>query len=239
MWEEIASEHFKRGKFAKLIPRAVEKGRVSALVPSFANLRILRKQEIEPRQNLSLPSLSLPSSRLPYRSPFRHHAYHLSLPSVIDALSHVLRPCSSPSVIQSTVATIYSFLIIDDYRPIIESNFIFPLHSVKDSLKALFHIPPTPPLPHPYHLKDTRVSIVEDATTMTAQVVGCFKSMDGFRKVSGMGILVDLLDPATTSNMRPMENTVSVYLAQFGGRKLEFQNENQSQGSAEHPRFKL
>ncbi|KAL6010108.1 hypothetical protein ACLOJK_000539 [Asimina triloba] len=168
----------------------------------------------------------------------------MSTRGLIDALSHVLRHGSSPSAVQSAAATVYSLLVVDDYRPIIGSKPCIltplidlirssssPLRSVKDGLKALFHVA-LYPLNRPrlielgiviplfsIVLKDTRVGVVEDATAVIAQVAGCYESVDGFRKISGVGVLVDLLDPATGSSMRTMENTVSALLnlAQFGG----------------------
>ncbi|KAL5979509.1 hypothetical protein ACLOJK_019413 [Asimina triloba] len=84
----------------------------------------------------------------------------------VDALSHVLRQGSSPSAVQSAVATVYSLLVVNDYCPIIKSkpriltllinlirNSISLLHSVWDGLKALFHAT-LYPLNRP-RLKDT------------------------------------------------------------------------------------
>ncbi|KAK4770590.1 hypothetical protein SAY87_031122 [Trapa incisa] len=61
-------------------------------------------------------------------------------------------------------------------------------------------------------LKDDRVGIVEDATAVVAQIAGCEESEEAFRNVSGISVLVDLLDMSTGSNMRIKENAVSALL---------------------------
>lgn len=53
---------------------------------------------------------------------------------------------------------------------------------------------------------------MEDATAVIAQVAGCYESGDGFRKVSGVGVLVDLLDKATGASARARENAVGTLL---------------------------
>lgn len=71
-------------------------------------------------------------------------------------------------------------------------------------------------------VKDGRVGIVEDATAVIAQIAGCEEGGDAFRKVSGIGVLVDLLDPSTGSSIRTKENAVSALLnlAQCGGERI-------------------
>ena len=44
------------------------------------------------------------------------------------------------------------------------------------------------------------------------QVAGCEESVEAFKKVSGVGVLADLLDLATGSSMRTRENAVSALL---------------------------
>lgn len=65
--------------------------------------------------------------------------------------------------------------------------------------------------------------MVEDATAVIAQVAGCVESVEAFRKVSGIDVLVDLLDTATGSTMRTRENAVAALLnlMQFGGEDVE------------------
>lgn len=61
-------------------------------------------------------------------------------------------------------------------------------------------------------MKDLAVGVVEDATAVIAQIAGCEESEEAFRKVSGIGLLVDLLDGATSSSMRIKENSVGALL---------------------------
>lgn len=65
--------------------------------------------------------------------------------------------------------------------------------------------------------------MVEDATAVLAQVAGCVESVEAYRKVSGIDVLVDLLDTATGSTMRVRENAVAALLnlMQFGGEDVE------------------
>lgn len=174
----------------------------------------------------------------------------VSTRGVLDAISHILshhRSTSSPSAVQSSAATLHSLLVVDDYRPIIGSkrDIVYalvdiikslnsPTRSIKDALKALFgislyplnrstmiHLDAVPPL-FSRVVKDGRVGIVEDATAVIAQIAACEESEEAFRKVSGMGVLVDLLDSATGSSMRTKENAVSglLNLIRCGGDKV-------------------
>ncbi|KAF5446009.1 hypothetical protein F2P56_031674 [Juglans regia] len=164
----------------------------------------------------------------------------MSTRGLLDALSHVLRHHASSSyayAVQSSAATLHSLLIDDEYRPIIGSkrDIIYSLidiikhsgssvRSVKDALKALFGISLYPlnrktvidlggvgPL-FSLILKGFATGVVEDATAVIAQVAGCEESEEAFRKVSGIGVLVDLLDGATGSSMRVKENAVAALL---------------------------
>ncbi|KAL7234672.1 hypothetical protein ACSBR1_018172 [Camellia fascicularis] len=171
----------------------------------------------------------------------------MSTRGLLDALSHVLRNPTSSSAAESAAATIYSLLIVDDYRPIIGSkrDIVYALvdivrnpnslpRSIKDALKALFGIAlyplnratiielgAVPPL-FSLVVKDGRVGVVEDATAVIAQIAGCEEAKDAFRKVSGIGVLVDLLDPSTGSSGRTKENSVSALLnlVQCGGEQV-------------------
>ncbi|KAA8537335.1 hypothetical protein F0562_026978 [Nyssa sinensis] len=171
----------------------------------------------------------------------------MSTRGLLDALSHVLRNPTSPSAAQSAAATLYSLLIVDDYRPIIGSkrDIVYALidilrnpkslpRSIKDALKALFGIAQYPlnratmidlgavPALFSLVVKDGRVGVVEDATAVIAQIAGCEESGDAFRTVSGIGVLVDLLDPSTGSSSRTKENAVSALLnlVQCGGERF-------------------
>lgn len=172
----------------------------------------------------------------------------MSTRGILDALSHVLRlPTASTDTIQTAAATLYSLLVVAEYRPIIgaKRDIIFalvdiirnsksPPRSIKDALKALFGLSLYPlnratmvelgavPALFSLVVKDGRIGIVEDATAVIAQVAGCYESGDAFRKVSGVELLVDLLDPATGSSSRSRENAVSALLnlVQSGGDKI-------------------
>lgn len=161
----------------------------------------------------------------------------MSTRGLLDALSHALRNPTSPSAAQSAAATIFSLLTVDDYRPIIGSkrDIVYALidiirstyslpRSIKDALKALFGISLYPlnratvielgavPALFSLVVKDGRVGIVEDATAVIAQIAGCEEAGDSFRKVLGIGVLVDLLDNSTGSSSRTKENAVSALL---------------------------
>uniref|UniRef100_A0A5B6ZCL4 Putative Armadillo n=1 Tax=Davidia involucrata TaxID=16924 RepID=A0A5B6ZCL4_DAVIN len=171
----------------------------------------------------------------------------MSTRGLLDALSHALRNPASPSAAQSAAATLYSLLIVDQYRSIIGSkrDIVYALidivrnpksqpRSIKDALKALFGIALYPlnratmtelgavPVLFSLVVKDGRLGIVEDATAVIAQIAGCEEGGDAFRKVSGIGVLVDLLDPSTGSSDRTKENAVSALLnlVQCGGEQI-------------------
>ncbi|CAL5397551.1 unnamed protein product [Camellia sinensis] len=172
----------------------------------------------------------------------------ISTRGLLDALSHSLRRhSSSSSSAAAAAATLYSLLTVDDYRPIIGSkrdivyalidivrNPNSPSKSIKDSLKALFGISLYPlnrstvielggvNALFSLVMKEGRVGLVEDATAVIAQIAGCEEAIDGFRKVSGIGVLVDLLDPLTGSSGRTRENAVSALLnlVRCGGEKV-------------------
>ncbi|XAR63538.1 Ubiquitin--protein ligase [Bertholletia excelsa] len=168
----------------------------------------------------------------------------MSTPGLLDALSHALLNPTSPSATQSAAATLYSLLVVDDYRSIIGSkrDIIYALidtirnknslpRSIKDALKALFGISlyqlnratvielGAVPALFSLVVKDGRIGIVEDATAVIAQIAGCDEAKDAFRKASGIGVLVDLLDSSTGSSDRTKENAVSALLnlVQCGG----------------------
>lgn len=157
--------------------------------------------------------------------------------ALLDGLSHVLRHPKSPAAAQTAAAAVHSLLVVDAYRPVVggRAGLLGPLiqllqpnspaRSIKDALKALFGValhPPNRPrlvelgaVPPLFHLvvKDSRIGVVEDATAVIAQVAGCAESVDAFRKVAGVRVLVDLLDVATGSALRVKENAVSALLS--------------------------
>ncbi|XP_059652013.1 U-box domain-containing protein 11 [Cornus florida] len=171
----------------------------------------------------------------------------MSTRGLLDALSHVLRHPTSPSAAQSAAATLFSLLTVDEYRPIIGSkrDIVYALidiirspnslpRSIKDALKALFGIAlyalnratiielGAVPALFSLVVKDGRVGVVEDATAVIAQIAGCEEAKEAFRKVSGIGVLVDLLDPSTGSSGRTKENAISglLNLVQCGGEQV-------------------
>ncbi|RZC83420.1 hypothetical protein C5167_046204 [Papaver somniferum] len=162
----------------------------------------------------------------------------MSTRGLLDALSHLLRlPSATASSIQTASATLYSLLVVDQYRPIIgaKRDIVFalidiiknpnsPPRSIKDALKALFGISLYPlnrstmidlgviPALFALIVKDGRIGIVEDATAVIAQVAGCYESGDEFKRVSGIGVLMDLLDFSTGCSSRTRENSISALL---------------------------
>lgn len=165
----------------------------------------------------------------------------ISTRGLLDALSHVLRHHASPSssafAVQSSAATLHSLLVVEDYRPIIGAkrdiayslidivkSLNSPPRSVKDALKALFGISlyalnrgalvelGAVPALFTLVVKDGRVGIVEDSTAVIAQVAGCEESEEEFRRVSGVRVLADLLDPSTGTSLRSRENAVAALL---------------------------
>ncbi|XP_068662444.1 U-box domain-containing protein 14 [Aristolochia californica] len=173
-----------------------------------------------------------------------HREPLMSMPVLVDALGHVLRHPKSPSAAQTAAATLHSLLVVDAYRPIIGSkpHLLTPLihliqysdsptRSIKDGLKALFGVSLYPlnrsrlvelgVVPPLFNLvvKDSRIGIVEDSTAVIAQVAGCYESVEAFRQVAGVKVLVDLLDVSTGSTIRVKENAVSALLnlLQCGG----------------------
>ncbi|KAG9150325.1 hypothetical protein Leryth_025146 [Lithospermum erythrorhizon] len=161
----------------------------------------------------------------------------MSTSGVLDALSHVLRNPASPFACQCASATIFNLLMVEAYRPIIgqKRDILYALigivkcpgstsRTIQDAVKALFGIALYPvnraqvielgavgPL-FSLVCKDGRVGFVEDSTAVIAQLAGCEESWEAFKKVSGVRILVDLLDQATGSSYRTRENVVSALL---------------------------
>lgn len=166
----------------------------------------------------------------------------MSTRGVLDAFAHVIShhgSTSAAAAVQSSAAAIHSLLSsVDDYRLVVGSKreIVYalvdilrchrssPPRTVKDALKALFAIALHPlnratmvqfgvvPALFSLIVNDGRVGIVEDATAVIAQVAGCDESADAFGKVSGVGVLADLLDLATGASMRTKENAVSALL---------------------------
>jgi len=169
----------------------------------------------------------------------------MSTRGLLDALSHTLSHHTRhhPSAVQSAAATVYSLVIDENYRPVVGSkrDIVYalidivrtpdsPAKSMKDALKALFGLALYPlnrttmvelgaaAALFGLVVNDGRVGVVEDATAVIAQMAGCEESAEAFRRVSGIRVLVDLLDPGTGWSARIRENAVSglLNLAGFG-----------------------
>lgn len=158
----------------------------------------------------------------------------MSTPGLVDALGNALELPNTAA--QHAAATLYSLLCVESYRPIIGSKrpIISSLisllrspvstRSTKDALKALFGIS-LYPLNRPTLIelgavsalfllivKDGRNGIVEDVTAVIAQIAGCGESVDAFRKVAGVRVLVDLIEPLMGATERSRENAVAALL---------------------------
>lgn len=156
----------------------------------------------------------------------------------MDAIVHVLKSGRNPEAKQNAAATVFSLMVVEEYRPIfgdkpaVTRALLDLIRSgnsrcIKDALKALFHM-----ALHPLNrakmvsagvvavllalLMKASMGVVEDATAVLAQVAACTESAEGFRKVLGVEIMVDLLD---TGSPRVRENVASALLnlARFGG----------------------
>ncbi|THU68922.1 hypothetical protein C4D60_Mb08t08950 [Musa balbisiana] len=169
----------------------------------------------------------------------------MSTPGILDALAAALRlPLAAAA--QHAAATLYSLLCVDAYRPIIGSKkpLITGLvdlirtpgastRSIKDALKALFGLALYPlnraalvelgAVPPVFALvaNDARTGVVEDATAVIAQVAGCYESVDAFRRVDGVRVLVDLVGASTGASGRARENAAAALLnlVMSGGHK--------------------
>ncbi|URE36024.1 U-box domain-containing protein [Musa troglodytarum] len=168
----------------------------------------------------------------------------MSTPGILDALAAALRLPLAVAA-QHAAATLYSLLCVDAYRPIIGSKkpLITGLvdllrtpgastRSIKDALKALFGLALYPlnraalvelrAVPPVFALvaNDARTGVVEDATAVIAQVAGCYESVDAFRSVDGVRVLVDLVG-STGASGRARENAAAALLnlVMSGGAK--------------------
>ncbi|ERN16297.1 hypothetical protein AMTRI_Chr01g105010 [Amborella trichopoda] len=167
----------------------------------------------------------------------------LSAHGFLDALTHLLSHPLSPFSLQNGAATIHSILLTEAYRPIIgdKPNITSALlnairrptspRSIKDSLKALFALSLYPlnrpklveqgivPVLFSLLINSHSNGLIEDASAVLAQVAGCYESGEAFRKVSGIRVLVDLME---TGSIRARENAASALLnlAQSAGEKV-------------------
>ena len=138
-----------------------------------------------------------------------------SAPGLLDALTAALRTGAA----HHAAATVHSLLCAEAHRAAIGARR--PLlaalvallrappstRATKDALKALFAVALYPPnratlvslgavqALFALVITDPRHGIVEDATAVVAQVAGCAESLEAFRWVSGVRILLDLVEP--------------------------------------------
>ncbi|XP_010926990.1 U-box domain-containing protein 17 [Elaeis guineensis] len=163
----------------------------------------------------------------------------MSTPGILDALAAAIRlpSPSTAATAQHAAATLYSLLTVDAYRPIIGSKRPLvasliailrapnpPTRSIRDALKALFGIALYPlnrpamvdlgavPALFSLVVNDGRTRVVEDATAVIAQVAGCYESVDAFREVAGVRVLVDLVDGGGGASGMARENAAAALL---------------------------
>ncbi|KAG8053906.1 hypothetical protein GUJ93_ZPchr0001g31845 [Zizania palustris] len=140
----------------------------------------------------------------------------MSTPGLLDALTAALR-ADEYSAAHHAAATVHSLLCVEAYRPVIGAKrpLLAALVSLlraapntratKDALKALFGVALYPP---------NRATLVglRDATAVVAQVAGCPESLDAFMRMSGLRILVDLVEQGSASTPRTRENAAAALL---------------------------
>ncbi|OEL34080.1 hypothetical protein BAE44_0004904 [Dichanthelium oligosanthes] len=156
----------------------------------------------------------------------------LSAPGLLDALTAALRTDAA----HHAAATVHSLLCVEAHRAIVGAKrpLLAALVSLlraspstratKDALKALFGVALYPPnratlvslgavqALFALVLTDGRNGIVEDATAVVAQVAGCPESLEAFRWVSGLRILLDLVEPGGGATARARENAAAALL---------------------------
>jgi hypothetical protein len=160
----------------------------------------------------------------------------MSSPGILDALAAAMR-AEEYAAAHHAAATVASLLCVDAYRPIVGAKR--PLlaalvallrgsgrgtRATKDALKALFGVALYPlnraalvelgavRALFALVMKDGRTGIVEDATAVVAQVAGCAESLGAFAGVSGVRILVDLVESGGAATGRARENAASALL---------------------------
>lgn len=159
----------------------------------------------------------------------------MSTPGLLDALTSALR-ADGGGAAHHAAATVHSLLCVEAYRATVGARR--PLlaalvnllraspgtRATKDALKALFGVALYPPnratlvglgVAQPLFalvMTDGRSGIVEDVTAVIAQVAGCAESLDAFRWMSGVRILLDLLEPGGAATARTRENAAAALL---------------------------
>lgn len=161
-----------------------------------------------------------------------------SAPGVLDALTAALR---SGDAAHHAAAVVHSLLCggephraaVCERRPLLAALVALlraPPHrpgatrATKDALRALFGVALYPPARaalvslgavqalFALVLTDARSGVVEDATAVVAQVAGCAESLEAFRWVSGVRILLDLVESGGAATPRARENAAAALL---------------------------
>ncbi|CAD6228084.1 unnamed protein product [Miscanthus lutarioriparius] len=157
-------------------------------------------------------------------------------PGVLDALTSALR---SGHAAHHAAAVVYSLLCggeshraaVCARRPLLSALVALlraspkpSTRATKDALKALFGVALYPPSRatlvslgvvqalFALVMTDERNGIVEDATAVVAQVAGCAESLEAFRWVSGVRILLDLVEAGGAATPRARENAAAALL---------------------------
>ncbi|RCV29112.1 hypothetical protein SEVIR_5G464100v4 [Setaria viridis] len=156
----------------------------------------------------------------------------VSAPGLLDALTAALRTDAA----HHAAATVHSLLCAEAHRATVGARR--PLlaalvallraspstRATKDALKALFGVALYPPnratlvslgvvqALFALVMTDGRNGIVEDATAVVAQVAGCAESLEAFRWVSGVRILLDLVEQGGAATARARENAAAALL---------------------------
>ncbi|KAL6853910.1 hypothetical protein ACP4OV_019939 [Aristida adscensionis] len=156
----------------------------------------------------------------------------MATPGLLDALTAALRTDAA----HHAAAAVHSLLCVEAYRATVGASR--PLlaalvallraapstRATKDALKALFGVALYPPnratlvglgaaqALFALVLTDGRSGVLEDVTAVIAQVAGCAESLEAFRWMSGVRILLDLLEPGGAATPRARENAAAALL---------------------------
>ncbi|KAJ3676273.1 hypothetical protein LUZ60_003685 [Juncus effusus] len=194
----------------------------------------LLSAHLNPDSSVSSPSIQEDSAACLLNLSIASRESLMSTPGILDSLNKALQLPDMAA--QHAAACLYSLLCVESYRPIIGSktsilvSLISLLRSststrtTKDVLKALFGLALYPlnrpalielgivPALFSLIIKDGRSGMVEDVTAVIGQVAGCGESVQAFRKVAGVRVLVDLVDQTTGASQRSRENAISALL---------------------------
>ena len=160
----------------------------------------------------------------------------IATPGFLDGIAAAIRRPTSPAAAQHAATVIYSLLSVETHRPIVGNNRDIvsalismirgsnPSRSIKDALKAIYaiaHYEGNRPLvielgvvPALFSIivNDGRTGIIEDCTAVVAQIAGCEESLEALVQVSGVCILLDLVDDRTAATERVRDNAAAALL---------------------------